>query len=115
MPKQFFKYKLLLDENMPGRHEFSILNEYFDVKHIRDDKHREGISDKNVYLLAVPEKRIIITRNIKHFIPLVGTKDDAGIIGIPPHWKPEAIDKKLMAFLSKTKPKALCGKYVTLT
>ena len=52
MPRKFHKYKLLLDENMPGRQLFARLNELYDVKHIRDDLNSGGISDPQVYALA---------------------------------------------------------------
>ena len=114
MVKTLYKYKILLDENIPPRGAFPLLNALFSVKHIDHDYGKGGVSDMEVYRLAAVEKRVIITRNIKHFIHLAGTKDDAGIIGILPHVQPEQLDKKLVSFLRKTNPKMLVGKYITL-
>lgn len=44
MPKGFYKHRLLLDENMPHRSEFPILNSKFDVKHIEDDLGKGGLA-----------------------------------------------------------------------
>ena len=114
MVKRFYKHKILLDENMPPRSDFPRLNEYFNVKHVDHDLGHSGIPDDKAYDLAVSQERIILTRNIKHFAPLAGTKDDAGIIGIPPHWSPLQLDKKLTAFLMHKSPKSLQGKLSTL-
>lgn len=114
MVKIHHKYKILLDENMPPRLAFPLLNHHFNVKHIDHDFKKSGVSDREVYHIAVAEKRIIITRNIKHFIPLAGIKEDVGIIGIAPHWQPDQIDKKLVAFIKRINPKVLAGKYETL-
>ena len=114
MPKKFYKHKLLFDENVPPRLYFPNLNQYFDVKHIRDDLKKGKAIDKNVYDIAVSLGRIIITSNIKDFRPLAGSKKDAGIIGIPDHLLAHQLDTKLTAFFKKTNPKILAGKYVSL-
>jgi hypothetical protein len=115
MPKRFYKHKLLLDENMDPRQQFPRLNEYFDVKHVAHDLSRGGDSDPAVYELAVSQRRIILTRNVKHFDPLVGTKKDAGCVGIPPHWQPPQIDTKLTALLMKQGPAYFAGQLRSLT
>ncbi|MEK7570761.1 MAG: DUF5615 family PIN-like protein [Patescibacteria group bacterium] len=114
MVKKLYKYKILLDENMPPRSDFPRLNEYFDVKHIDHDLGKGGVSDQEVYLIAVSQKRIILTHNIKHFLTLSGTKNDVGIIGIPPSWQSSQIDMKLISLLRKNTPKMLTGKYINL-
>ena len=82
MPKRFYKHKLLLDENMPHRTAFLLLNSQFDVKHIAADLKKGGLDDPSVYQLAVHQKRILVTYNTKHFRPLAGTKDDLSLIHI---------------------------------
>ncbi len=80
MTKRFYKYKILLDENMPPRSDLPRLNKHFNVKHVDHDLGQGGASDENIYMLAVSQKRVILTHNIKHFLSLAGTRDDAGII-----------------------------------
>jgi hypothetical protein len=53
--------------------------------------------------------------NIKHFRQLAGTRNDAGIIGIPPHLTSSQVDTKLTALLTKSTPNALQGKYIPLS
>ena len=85
MVKRFYKHKTLIDEQLYHRHLFPLLNEHFDVKHIRDDLHLDSLPDPQVYDLAVKQGRIILTTNVKHFRPLL--RDDCpGIIGIPGAW-----------------------------
>jgi predicted nuclease of predicted toxin-antitoxin system len=114
MVKRFYKHKLLFDENMPPRTALPRLNEHFDVKHVAMDLDKGGIDDPVVYDLAVELGRIIVTRNVKHFAPLVSTKPDRGIIAIPPHWQPAQIDTKLTALLRKHGPNYFNGQLVRL-
>src|SRR5688500_11237765 len=72
MPKKSYKFKLLLDENMPPRQRFPRLNSRFDVKHIRDDFSQLGLKDPAVYELAAKRNRLIITFNGTDFKNLVG-------------------------------------------
>ena len=53
MPKPFYKHKTLLDEHLLHRRMYPLLNAHFDVKHIRDDLHLDGLPDPQVYELAV--------------------------------------------------------------
>lgn len=114
MPKRFYKHKILFDENMSPRTDFPRLNQNFDVKHVDHDLNMGGISDTDVYKIAVLQNRVLLTLNIKHFIPLSGTKKDAGIIGIPPNWHTLQLDSKLTAFLMRTSPESLQRKFKTL-
>ena len=59
MPRKFYKFKLLLDENMPPRQRFPRLNSRFDLKHIRDDLNQTGLKDPPVYALAGKLNRLI--------------------------------------------------------
>ncbi len=65
MPKPFYKHRTLLDEQLLHRRMYPLLNERFDVKHIRDDLHLEGLPDPQVYELAVSQDRLILTKNVK--------------------------------------------------
>lgn len=100
---------------MRPRTRFPRLNSRFDVKHIRDDFNLAGISDPEVYRLAVREQRVLITYNEKDFLPLTGTQGDKGVIGVSPHLTMEQIDTKLTALLVRSTPNSLAGKFTALT
>jgi hypothetical protein len=68
---QLYKHKLLLDEHLYHWRAYPTLNEYFEVKHIKDDLHHDGMVDSLIYELAVSTGRIILTSNIKDFRPLL--------------------------------------------
>lgn len=115
MPKTFHKHKLLLDENMRPRRRFPRLNSRFDVKHIREDLKRGGITDAEVYLLAAKQNRVLVTYNTKHFLSLAGTMHDAGIIGVSAHLTTAQVDTKLTALLMRNTPQSLAEKVTMLT
>jgi hypothetical protein len=110
MPKPFYKHKLLLDEHLYPRRAYLLLNEHFDIKHIKDDLHQGGMDDAAVYELAVKQGRIILTSNVKDFRPLL-REDSPGIIGIPETWSPPRIDSKLTALLIRHGPNYFRGRY----
>ena len=115
MPKGFHKHKILLDENMPQRKQLPLLNEQFDVKHVRDDLNRATVADPVVYALAVMQGRVLVTYNSKHFRPLAGTREDYGIIGVPDKLPLPQQDTKLCALLKRLTPNALRGKFISLS
>ena len=115
MPKRFYKHKVLLDENMPLRTDFLLLNSLFDVKHVAADLKHSGLADSSVYQLAVDQKRILVTFNVKHFRDLAGSRNDAGIIGVSANLPTPQIDSKLAALLTKSSPHALQKKFTPLT
>ena len=113
MPKRFCKHRTLLDEHLYHRRVYPLLNERFDVKHIRDDLHLDGLPDPQVYELARKQERILLTTNVKDFRPLL--RDDCpGIIGIPDAWLPARIDSKLTALLMHHGPNYFRGRYRSL-
>src|SRR5512144_2040195 len=103
MPKRFFKHRLLLDENLPPRQRLVYLNERFDVKHIKHDLHLGGLDDAPIHELAVAQQRIILTKNVQDFRPLL-REDSPGVIGIPETWSVARLDTKLTALLTKHGP-----------
>lgn len=109
--KRFHKHKVLLDEHMEYREKFPLLNELFDVKHISFDLNHAGADDETVYNLAISQNRIVITRNVKDFRPLIHS-GDPGVIGMPANLRPEQVDTKLTALLKKHGPKYFTGKYI---
>src|SRR3712207_6597685 len=115
MPKRFYKFKLLLDENMPPRQRFPRLNSRYDVKHIREDLNTTGLKDPPVYDLAQTLNRVIITFNGDDFKKLVGQSTQTGVINISQNLRNDQIDTKLTALLTKSSPSALYGKFTDLT
>src|SRR5258708_3742150 len=115
MPKKFYKFKLLLDENMPPRFKFTRLNSRYDLKHIRDDFHLTGLSDPKVYDLACQQQRLILTFNGTDFRALATKSHETGIIALSRNLLDEQIDTKLGALLSRSTPASLFGKYMPLT
>ncbi|MEU1286689.1 DUF5615 family PIN-like protein [Kitasatospora sp. NPDC005856] len=114
MPKTFYKHKLLLDEQLPGRREFPRTNRHFDVKHVVQNLRQAGASDFHVYQLATALDRILVTKNVKDFKPLLTAIGGSGVIGIPPHWKSPRTDSTLTALLMRHGPAHFTGKYVAL-
>lgn len=110
------KHSLLLDENMPSRNKFPRVNNLFLVKHIRDDLKKDGISDGEVFKLAVREKRIIVTFNGPDFHELISKSKDTGVgvIAVSASLTNEQIDKKLSSLLLRSSDNALKGKYIRM-
>lgn len=114
MPPKFYKHKLLLDEGLFKRQTLRRLNSRHNLKHIKHDLHKAGISDEEVYIIACNERRIIVTYNVDDFKKLVKQNKETGIIGIAQGINPDLLDTKLNAFLSKHSEKSLYGKYTPL-
>jgi predicted nuclease of predicted toxin-antitoxin system len=114
MPKPFYKYKILYHENMPPRTQYPRLNAHFDVKHIRDDYHKAGIPDEEVYDIAVKQGRLIITINRDDFEKLVGSKADCGVIAVPDGPAAARTDSKLSALLMRHGPTYFRGRVIPL-
>jgi|SRR3989344_2012902 len=115
MTKRFHKHKLLLDENVPARSYFPLLNKRFDVKHIAMDLKLGSSSDPKVFTLAKKENRLLITYNSKDFVKLVKKGADTGIIDVSANLPPEQVDKKLTSLLTKSGPRILFGKITSIS
>lgn len=115
MPKRFYKFKLLLDENMPPRQRFPRVNSRFDVKHIRDDFNQTSLKDPAVYNLAVKLNRLVVTFNGNDFKSRADKSGESGIINVSANMRYEQIDKKLTVLLIKNTPNALYGKFTDIT
>jgi predicted nuclease of predicted toxin-antitoxin system len=113
MSRKFYKHKLLLDEHISPRQFFTRLNAHFDVKHIDHDLHHAGMADPGVFELAVSQARIILTKNVKDFRPLL-REDSPGVISIPETWSNERVDTKLTALLIKHGANYFRGRYRSL-
>jgi hypothetical protein len=110
MPKKFYKHKTLLDEQVSPRQFFPRLNEHFDVKHIKHDLNLASLPDPAIYELALKQGRIILTKNVKDFRPLL-REDSLGIISIPETWATSRVDSKLTALLMRHGPNYFRGRY----
>lgn len=115
MSPKFHKFKLLLDENMPTRRKFALLNHLFDVKHIAFDLKKGGIRDEVVYQEAVKMQRVLITFNGDDFKPFVSRSTETGIIFVSQNLPDEQIDTKLVALLVRSSPNTLYGKFTVIT
>jgi predicted nuclease of predicted toxin-antitoxin system len=115
MPRKFYKFKLLLDENMPSRQRFPRLNSRFDIKHIHDDINQAGLKDPPVYALARKLNRLIITFNGDDFINMVAQSSETGVINLSTNLRYDQIDTKLTSLLTKSSPNALYGRLINLT
>lgn len=114
MPHKPYRHKLLLDEGLYPRKALSRTNSHHDIKHIKHDLDKGGIKDKEVYFIAVKNKRIVITYNINDFKKLARKSSNSGVIGISQGILPDQLDKKLNALLSRKTPKSLYSKYTSL-
>src|SRR3990167_7744691 len=92
------KLKLLFDEPLPPRQQFPKLNNYCDIKHVRNDLKQPGLTDSQVYSLANRQERLLVTFNIKHFRPMI-SEDQMSVIGISPNLLANQIDRKLLSFI----------------
>ena len=108
------KPKILLDEGLPPRVRFTNLNSYFDVKHIKFDLKKGGVTDEEVYLIAKQQARLLITLNIKDFKPRVSSNNPS-IIGVSARLTVKAMDQKLTKLLKSLKPKDFVGGYFEIT
>jgi hypothetical protein len=71
------------------------------------------MDDPPIHELAVKQGRIILTRNVKHFRPLL-REDTPGIIGIPETWSRTLLDTKLTALLMQHGQKYFQGRFRSL-
>lgn len=110
MPRKFYKHKLLLDEGIPYRNRFPILNHRFDAKHIKGDLNYTALSDDEIFKFALKQQRLIVTYNYKDFKELVQTSKSTGVIGIDINLSYDQTDKKLTSLLNKSSKNSLFGK-----
>jgi len=106
--------RLLLDEMLPRRDKYPLLNNYHDVRHIVHDLKKEGISDLELIKLASKTGRIVITKNIKHLKEL-GLRYQVDIIGVTEILPPERMDSKIVAILKRRTSKNMTGRFTKVT
>ncbi len=113
MSRRNRRYKLLLDEMLPRRTKYPLLNSFHDLKHIVHDYKKSGSSDDGVLKLAAKDDRILVTKNIKHFRPL-GEKFGVDVIGVMETIPPEELDKSIMAKLRRWGKTKMSGRFTTI-
>jgi hypothetical protein len=69
-----------------------------------------SLHDPAIYELALKQGRIILTKNVKDFRPLL-REDSLGIISIPETWATSRVDSKLTALLMRHGPNYFRGRY----
>jgi hypothetical protein len=114
MAHRFHTHKLLLDEGFPSRSYVPMLNQHFDVKHVKTDLRKRGLPDEQVYALAMQLKRLVVTYNAKDFKPLATRSKETGVIAVSATAPYPLIDKKLTSLLTKSSTNALQRKLTTL-
>ncbi|MDO8460974.1 MAG: DUF5615 family PIN-like protein [bacterium] len=114
MSPKFHRYKLLLDEGLYPRKSLPRINNRHDVKHIKHDLRLGGVKDKDIYDIAIKQKRIITTYNTRDFRKLAKQNNRSGVIGISQRLTPDKIDTRLNSILSKNSEKTFYGKYTSL-
>ena len=115
MSRKFRKYKLLLDEGLPPRKRFKILNSRHSLAHIKHDLGKSGISDREVWNVATQQKRIVVTYNARDFEKLAPLSKNSGVIAVSSNLSNEMIDKKLTSLLSRRKKGNFFGKFIYIT
>lgn len=81
--------RLLLDEHVSGRVIGKALaSDGHDVRAVDSEDDLKGLPDEAIFGLAVSEERVLITANVRDFMPLVvewagGGKSHAGLVLIP--------------------------------
>lgn len=114
MPPRQIRYRLLLDEMLPRREQFPQLNNYHDVRHIVHDLKKPGILDPKVVEIAKQQNRIVVTKNVRHFLTLFRRSlvDMVGLSGLISY---EKIDAKVMAYLRRRSVVKMTGAYTKIT
>jgi hypothetical protein len=84
-----------------------------DVKHIAHDYKSAGVSDDKVFGLAFRDKRILVTKNVKHFRPLLSDYK-VDVIGVTEAVGPEELDKAITARLRKWGKTEMSGRFTAI-
>lgn len=91
------------------------VNSRHNVRHIKHDLNSAGMKDKEVYKIAIHQKRIIVTYNTRDFKKFARSNKDAGVIGIRQGLTPEQLDTRINSLLSRRSKKSFYGRYTPLS
>lgn len=114
MSPRNLRCNLLLDKMLPRKEKFPLLNNFHNVIHITHDCKKSGISDTEIVIFAKKQKRIVVTKNIKHFRKLC-QQEKVDLIGATEIAVPEALDKSIMAYLRRKKVARMTGAFKNIT
>lgn len=108
------KHKLLLDEGLPPRTNYSNLNNFHNVRHITHDYSFMGNSDDFVYKIAKKEQRMIMVLNTKDFKPLLKTNTPS-VISLSTNISNEEADLKIMKALKNLSESQTKGNLISIS
>ena len=108
------RHKLLLDEGLPRKEAYPQANNFHNLKHIVHDIGRGGAKDKDVYVIANKEKRLVVVFNTKDFRPLI-SPESVSVISLSTNLTDKRVDLKLCKMLRSLKPSETKGHLITIT
>lgn len=108
------RYKLLLDEGLPRKEAYPRANNFHNLKHIVHGIDRGGAKDKDVYVIANKEKRLVVVFNTKDFRPLI-SPESVSVISLSTNLTDKQVDLKLCKILRSLKPSEIKGHLITIT
>lgn len=108
------RHKLLLDEGLPRKEAYPQANNYHNLKHIVHDIGKSGAKDKDVYVIANKEKRLVVVFNTKDFRPLI-LPESASVVSLSTNLTDKQVDLKLCKILRSLKPSETKGHLITIT
>ncbi len=108
------RHKLLLDEGLPRKEAYSQANNYHNLKHIVHDIGKGGARDKDVYIIANKEKRLVVVFNTKDFRPLI-SPESVSVVSLSTNLTDKQVDLKLCKILRSLKPSETKGHLITIT
>ena len=108
------RHKLLLDEGLPRKEAYPQANNFHNLKHIVHDIGRGGAKDKDVYVIANKEKRLVVVFNTKDFRPLI-SPESVSVVSLSTNLTDKQVDLKLCKMLRSLKPSETKGHLITIT
>jgi len=88
------RHKLLLDEGLPRKEAYPKANNLHNLKHIVHDIDKGGAKDKDVYVIANKEKRLVVVFNTKDFRPLI-SPESVSVISLSTNLTDKQVDLKI--------------------
>jgi len=108
------RHKLLLDEGLPRKEAYPKANNLHNLKHIVHDIDKGGAKDKDVYVIANKEKRLVVVFNTKDFRPLI-SPESVSVISLSTNLTDKQVDLKICKVLRSLKPSETKGHLITIT
>ena len=108
------RHKLLLDEGLPRKEAYPKANNLHNLKHIVHDIDKGGAKDKDVYVIANKEKRLVVVFNTKDFRPWI-SPESVSVISLSTNLTDKQVDLKICKVLRSLKPSETKGHLITIT